>query len=183
MGTLLDALHVFNGVAYYSNWRLIPVLKVATYVPGEFALAGVVVGMLRPELDEELDRPGSRIGLGRVIAGMLALVVVWGGSGVLMRLGLSNAAICGILTPLAGLIWFALDPTRQAAVAAILTAVIGVIVESILVVTGTYDYTRPDLFGLVPVWLPSLYLTACIAIGNLGWYLKYSWVKPRRKQG
>ncbi|MBK8255395.1 MAG: hypothetical protein IPK82_22390 [Polyangiaceae bacterium] len=177
MGTLLDSLHVLNGVAGYKNTTLIPIIKVAWWVPLEFATAGMVVGLLRPEFDEEFNRKRSDLPGWVVLAGMVSLVVVWGGSGLLSKAGLSNWAIAGILTPTAVVIWSLFDRTYPGAIAAVITAVIGVVVESGLVYSETYFYTKPDIFSAVPVWLPSLYLTACVAVGNLGRYLKYSWDK------
>lgn len=181
MGTLLDAVHVWTGTAGYRGVAMVPVLNVAWYVPPEFAVAGMVVGMLRPELDEELSRPRSDLPGWQVLAGMLFLCAVWGSSGLLGRAGLSNTQITAILTPTAAAGWVAFDRTRQGVIAAILTAVVGVGVESALVQTGTYYYTRPDFLG-VPSWLPSVYLTACGAVGNLGRFLKYSWDRPPGEQ-
>lgn len=180
MGTLLDALHVYNGAAGYSGVRMLPVLNVAWYVPFEFATAGVVVGMLRPELDEELRRKRSDLPGWKVLLGMLILAAVWAASGLLGRAGLSNEATTAILLPISILTWWLFDRTPQGTVAALLTALVGILVESALVHTETYHYTRPDFLG-VPMWLPNLYLTACIAVGNLGRFLKYSWDRPSRE--
>ena len=86
-----------------------------------------------------------------------------------------NSAISSVLTLFALGMWAIFDSSRQGAVAATITAVSGVVVESLIVKTGTYRYSQPDLLGLVPQWLPSLYITACVAIGNLGRHMKYSW--------
>lgn len=177
MGTLLDSLHILNGVAGYKNTTLLPIIKVAWWVPLEFATAGMVVGLLRPEFDEEFKRKRSDLPGWVVLAGMVSLVIVWGSSGLLSKIGLSNWAIAGILTPTAVVVWASFDRSYPGAIAAVITAIIGVVVESGLVYSDTYFYTKPDLFNAVPVWLPSLYLTACVAVGNLGRYLKYSWDK------
>lgn len=176
VGTCLDALHVWNKTAGYENVWTFPVLDVAWYVPLEFTAAGIIVGMLRPELDEELQRKRSDLPTAQVISGLVCLVVAWAGSGVLTRARIDNTLIAGALTTVAVGAWALLDKTWQGAVAALITAAIGVGVESGLVLwTGTYHYTVPDLFGAVPVWLPALYLIACVAVGNLGRFMKYSW--------
>lgn len=173
-GTLLDALHVWNLTARYDNvWR-IPYLNVAWYVPFEFTAAGVIVGMLRPELDEEMSRKRSDLSRGRVLFGVGCFFVAWAGSGLLTRAGVPDGYITlGLGTTAVG-VWALSDRTWQGVAAAVLTAFLGVTVEAMLVWQGTYYYTNPSLFG-VPMWLPLLYLTACVAIGNLGRFLKYSW--------
>lgn len=177
MGTLLDALHVWTGTAGYSGFPEVPVLRVACYVPVEFAAAGVIVGLLRPELDEELRRARSDLPVWQVVGGMLLLAAVWAGSGLMTSRGVANAWITAILLPAGAAGWLAFDRTPQGVIAALLTAAIGVGVESALTYTGTYHYTHPDFLG-VPMWLPTVYITACGAVGNLGRFLKYSWDHP-----
>lgn len=178
MGTLFDALHVWNDVASYRNTPRLPLLDVAWYVPFEFALAGLIVGTLRPELDEELDRQPAPLSRAAVAWGIAMFSLAWWGSGALAKQGVPPPAIANVLTLLGVGVWAALDGTRQGAIAAGITAVLGVLVEAAIVAHGTYSYTSPDVLGVVPQWLPSLYVTACVAIGNLGRYMKYSWSPP-----
>jgi len=176
MGTCLDALHVLNETALYENVWKIPVLEVAWYVPLEFTAAGVVVGMLRPELDEELRRKRSDLAAVLVLAGFVWLVVAWAGSGLLTRAKVDNALIASLLSVIAVGTWAIFDKSWQGVVSAAITAAIGVGVEAALVSwSRTYRYTVPDLFGVVPVWLPPLYMIASVAVGNLGRFMKYSW--------
>lgn len=177
VGTLLDAVHVWTKTAGYAGVAKVPVLEVAWYVPPEFALAGVVVGMLRPEFDEELRRKRSDLPAWKVLAGMVLLVVVWGASALFGLWGMGNVTITAVLLPVGAAGWYAFDRTKQGVIAALLTALLGVGVESALTYTGSYYYTRPDFIG-VPVWLPVVYVTACGAVGNLGRFLKYTWDKP-----
>lgn len=176
-GTLLDSLHVHTGTAGYRNVPILPLLRVAWYVPPEFAAAGVVVGMLRPELDEELQRERTSLPTWQIVAGMFFFIGMWASTGVLGSRGLSNVTITAILAPLGALGWYVFDGTKQGVIAATITATIGVLVESVLTYTGTYYYTRPDFIG-VPMWLPVLYVTACGAVGNVGRLLKYAWDLP-----
>lgn len=175
MGTLLDALHVCNRTASYPDVWTVPGLGVAWYVPLEFMLAGAVGVTVRPELDEGLKGSPSDVSRSALVFSLLGLTLAWWGSGYLTRQGVPNSAISSVLTLFALGMWTIFDSSRQGAVAATITAVSGVVVESLIVKTGTYRYSQPDLLGLVPQWLPSLYITACVAIGNLGRHMKYSW--------
>jgi hypothetical protein len=174
VGTLLDAYHVYNGTAEYMNTVKIPVLDVAWYVPLVFAAGGLAVGLLRPELDEELQRKRSDLALRVVLLGLGSLVIAWAGSGLLTREGVPNSEITLVLTMMAIATWAFFDRTYQGVMAALITAAAGVGVEAMIVRTGTYRYIQADFIG-VPAWLPSLYLTACVAGGNAGRFLKYSW--------
>lgn len=174
MGTLLDAFHVYNDTASYFRVAMIPYLRVAWYVPLEFTAAGLAVGLLRPELDEELRRKRSDLPAAQVLLGLGLLVVAWGGSGVLTKQGVPNYLIGVALLVIAVGAWGLFDRTREGVIAAFITGGMGVVVESSISWGGTYHYTHPD-FWRVPLWLPILYFTVCIAGGNLGRFLKYSW--------
>lgn len=188
MGTVFDAFHVWTGTAWYANTLVLPFFRVAWYVPLEFTAAGIVVGMARPELDEELQRERSGLSLRSVLLGLGCFAFAWGGSGAATPLcwdaaGVArctshpNAVILALLAVFAAGTWLAFDRTLEGVLVALFTAGIGVGVEASLVkLTDTYRYTHPDFWG-VPMWLPPLYLIACGAIGNLGRFLKYPTVR------
>jgi hypothetical protein len=71
------------------------------------------------------------------------------------------------------LVWLLLDRTWQGVVLAILTAIVGTLVEITLVRLGAFWYLPPKdaLFG-VGSWLPWLYFSASVAVGNLGRFLQ-----------
>ena len=50
---------------------------------------------------------------------------------------------------------------------AVLTAVIGPLVEAALVHAGLFGYREPDVLG-VAMWLPALYACGSIAFGAVG---------------
>lgn len=188
MGTVFDALHVWTGTAYYENTFVLPLFHVAWYVPLEFTAAGIVVGMARPELDEEFQRERSALSLRSVLLGLGCFAFAWGGSGAFTPFcwdntgapqctSHPNAVILVLLGAFAAATWLAFDRTLEGVLVALFTAGIGVGVEASLVkLTDTYRYTHPDFLG-VPMWLPPLYLIACGAIGNLGRFLKYPTVR------
>ncbi len=188
MGTVLDSLHVWNRAASYPNVTTLPLLRVAWYVPIEFMFAGAIVGTVRPELDEELKRKPERISLVFVAFGLSALTLAWWATGALTNAGVPNSAIATLLTLAGAGTWAIFDGTRQGAIAAAITAFLGVSVETAIVMTGTYKYTCPDLLGapgpegLVPQWLPGLYVVACVAVGNVGRFMKYSWYQAFSKK-
>ena len=183
MGTTFDALHVCTGTAGYEHTALIPFLEVAWYVPLEFTCAGLLVGLARPEIDEEMQRKLSALSAKSVLLGLVSFAIAWGASGALTPLcwdgdgvprctSNPNMVLLGMLLVFAGVTWVIFDRTWQGVVMAILMGSVGVIVESGIVnLTGTYHYAHPDSLG-VPMWLPTLYIMAGGALGNLGRFLK-----------
>src|SRR5262249_15524177 len=144
MGTLLDALHVRSSTAAYTNVAKIGLVDVAWYVPIELDFTSLAVGLLRPELDEELHRKRSEPPVWQVVLGLVVLAVAWAGSGMLTREHVPNSVITMILTVIAIGAWAGLDRTREGIVAALITAGLGVGAESAISHTGTYHYTHPD---------------------------------------
>ena len=63
--------------------------------------------------------------------------------------------------------WLRCDRTGLGLVLAVLTAIIGTAVETLLVAVGGFRYLAPSL-GLVAVWLPALYCCAAVGVGTLG---------------
>lgn len=191
MGTVFDWIHVITGTASYDPaWR-IPFLNVAYYVPFEFTLAGVTVGMVRPELDEELTHTAARLSRNSVLAGLACFCLAWGGSGLFTLFAWSkdgapqlsldpNYVLLALLTVLAGVTWLVFDRTKAGFGVALLVAFIGVGVEVYLVKYSlfgltkepTYQYTYPSFLG-VPAWLPMLYIIAAGALGNMARFIKY----------
>ncbi len=185
MGTFFDAFHVFTSTAGYVHVPRIPLLDVAWYVPFEFTVAGVVVGMVRPVLDQRFDGPKSRLTCWKAVAGMVFFSLAWGGSGLLTPFCWLAADVVNpvctadpnvpyliLLLVIGGAAWYAFDRTVEGVLVALFTAGIGVGVELFLIhVHGSYRYSHGDFHG-VPSWLPALYIIAAGSIGNFGRFLK-----------
>lgn len=191
MGTVFDWIHVVTGTASYDPAWQLPLMKVAYYVPVEFTIAGVLVGMVRPELDEELKGNVARLSRNSILAGLFCFCVAWGGTGLFTLVAWSkdgvpqctsdpNYVLLALLAVLGGVTWLVFDRTWAGFFVAILMAFIGVSVEVYLVKYSlfgltkapTYQYTHPTFLG-VPAWLPMLYIIAAGALGNMARFLKY----------
>ncbi|MFO1462608.1 MAG: hypothetical protein U1F66_02450 [bacterium] len=173
-GPVGDSFHVVSGTTDYPQnifqlyfWRL------PWWVPLIFGTATVAIGLSHPQMDRWLgaprDRPGSR-GIAAVIFGVAAFLGIYAmtafvplASGGPLDLLIAGSAI---------LVWGLLDRTWQGALLAAMTAVVGTLVEITLVHIGAFWYNPPKnlLFG-VGSWLPWLYVSASVAVGNLGRYL------------
>lgn len=164
LGTLLDYSHVASGTIVYLH----PAIRgVAWWVPALYAGAGLAIGLSHPMLDARFGRRGSEISPEKVLGGLVGLAVVWGSSGYLP---LPDPLRSLVLGPVALLVWFTCDRTRYGLVLALVTAVVGCLVELTLSALGGFRYLHPDL-GAIASWLPWIYVTASVAVGNLGRYI------------
>ncbi|MFO0590120.1 MAG: hypothetical protein U0441_21440 [Polyangiaceae bacterium] len=199
MGTVFDSIHVHTRTAYYGHTPLIPVFDVAWYVPIEFTCAGVLIGMLRPEVDEEFKREMSRLSGKSVLFGLGCFWFAWGftalctpfcwgpGGAVLPSAPCTshpNHMLFFVLSVIAVGTWWAYDKTLESILLASGITAIGVGLEMYLVnwpLPGgrhpTYHYAHADFWG-VPCWLPLIYVIAAGSLGNLARFLKYPDVRP-----
>jgi hypothetical protein len=166
LGSLLDRAHLATGAIAYDT----PVtpLGVPLWTTLVYTGAALAIGLSHPWTDRVLRRP-QRVLLRapQLLGGFAALCVLWVASGLLPG---SNAAIALVLAAGTGAVLWTLDRTWQGVVLAVETALGGWITEAILVRLGMFHHAQPDVMGL-PVWLPFLYATASVAVGNIGRWL------------
>ena len=174
IGPIGDFFHVHTGTTAYPPeiyglyfWGL------PFWVPLLFGAASLAVGLSHPAFDKILGpdrlRPGAQ-GLGRVVFGLLIFIGAYTLSGYLPdSYGWHNDLLLALI---AMATWALLDWTWQGLVLGVLTAVSGAAAEMILVHLGVFSYLPPrnTLWGVAP-WLPYLYFTASVTVGNLGRYL------------
>lgn len=164
LGALLDWSHVTSGTVVYAR----PVvLGEAWWVPLLYASSGLGIGLSHVALDARLARPEREITPERVLLGLVGLAVVWASSGYLP---VADALRSLVLGPLALAVWFACDRTRVGLLVALATALVGCGVALALTAIGAFHYVHPDV-GPIASWLPWIYVTASVAVGNLGRFL------------
>jgi hypothetical protein len=160
VGTLLDGIHAYGDVLSYSN----PAFgRWAAFVPLEFGLLGLGVGLVTPALE--------RLGGGATVR--------WGGGERLAQLVLFT--ILYLLTALVGdeePVWLAVallvlagarlafHRTRGDWIYVAVAAVLGPAAEALLSALGAFDYLNPDFAG-IPCWLPGLWANGGFFIRRL----------------
>ena len=162
VGSALDALHTHGGMTVYATeW----VFKMSAWTPLVFGLAGVSVGLAYP-LAERLTgrRPCRRLSWLEVSAGFTVFALLYAASGYLPA---SNAVKLLVLSSGAAALFVWLARTRLALGLAVLAALVGPLVEVVLVHAGFFAHTRPDALG-IPMWLPALYASGSVAFGAVG---------------
>lgn len=63
--------------------------------------------------------------------------------------------------------WYVFDKTIIGIILAVGTALFGCLVEISLIKSHLFYYYLPERWG-IPLWLPFIYMTASVAIGNFG---------------
>jgi hypothetical protein len=162
VGSGLDALHTHSGTTLYASpW----VFAMSVWTPLLFGLAGLSVGLSYP-LAERLTgrRPGRRLSWLEVSAGFATFAVLYALSGYLP---VSNGSKLLVLLAGAAVLFVWLARTAVALALAVLTAIIGPLVEAAFVHAGLFGYRAPDVLG-VAMWLPALYASGSIAFGAVG---------------
>jgi hypothetical protein len=161
VGSALDALHVYTHTTQYTHPDF---LGIAWWVPPEFALAGVAIGLARPIWERLLLRPEPSRPAWNVGFGMAMFVLAYALSGLLPFDWTTRSLV---LVSIFGIVWGVCDRTPLGAFLAGSTAFLGTATEIALVRLDLFSYLHPNL-SVVAGWLPWLYTTAAISVGNLG---------------
>ena len=169
----LRATHASEGQL---AWRL---TRRATcwWVPILFGGAGIVLGMSHPLLDRANESPRAAPGWLSVLAVISCFVLTYELSGILAQAAaidppmsvLDRAArLDGPLTACALATFAVFERSAGGLIMALLTAVVGPVVEIGLINIGhLYTYSHPDVAG-VPLWIPQVYFAGAPAVGALG---------------
>lgn len=158
------ASDLFHNVTNTSGYPYPAFLGLAWWVPLLFSGATVLVALSHVYSDKLFRQPKRELSWKKVIFGLLSFFLIYAISGFL-KINLLPKFL--ILAVIALDVWFFFDKTLYGFILSILTAICGCLVESSLVQIGHFYYVEPDFLG-VPYWLPFLYITASVSVGNLG---------------
>ncbi len=161
VGSSLDAIHTHTGTTQYAHPLF---FRMAWWVPPEFALAAVAIGLARPLWERVLLRQTLSPPVWSVALGMGMFVLAYALSGILPFDWTTRSLV---LVVIFGAVWAICDRTALGVFLAGSTALLGTSTEIALVRLDLFSYLHPNL-SVVAGWLPWLYATAAIAVGNLG---------------
>lgn len=177
LGPVGDSFHVVSGTTDYPpNLFQLYFWRLPWWVPLIFGAAGMAIGLSHPQMDRWLaapaDRPGSR-GIDGVILGIAAFLGIYAMTAFVPLK--SGGSLDMLIAVSAILVWVIFDRTWQGILLGIMTAFVGTLTEILLVRAGAFWYLPPKdaLFG-VGSWLPWLYFSASVAVGNFGRFLQNS---------
>lgn len=161
LGVSLDVMHVATGTTAYPHPD---VFGIAWWVFPLFASAGILFGFARPAWERLLNWRTPPPSWPRTVLGIAFFTAAYLASGTL---DLGAPGKFAVLSVLAGLSWGLTDRSLLGAGLGLGAAIGGTAFEAGLIHLGTFRYVHPDFAG-VAMWLPILYVTVGIGVGNLG---------------
>lgn len=160
LGPALDGLHTYSGMTWYPEPQW---MRSVWWVPPLFAAAAVSIGMGRVQSERLFKMPGPNLAWPQVLAAFGLFVAGYAASGFLP---VSEGARALLLTACFAIGWSLWDRTLLGIGSALLCGASGWLVEHTLVHHGLFFHRETTLDG-VPLWLPSLYFLAALAVGGL----------------
>jgi hypothetical protein len=152
-GTLLDGIHAYGDVLSYEDTAF---GRWAWFVPLEFGLLGLAVGLAMPLLERLAHGEEARWGIAAVLAETVAFALLYGATALVGddAAGLLAAALLGLAAARLAIGGRFSSPGDWLYV--VLAAILGPAGEALLVALGVFEYHAPDFAG-IPVWLPGLW--------------------------
>lgn len=212
LGPLCDGLHSSHDVLHYvfpihlsvavppfDAWDL----ETCWWVPLLFGLAGIIIGVGYPVLNEAVNPPAPGAkgpGWATVLACIALFVAQYDLSGVLDQslAGAFDAAYAGSRTQLPYVIdavlaiyalalWAVFDGSLVGFALSSVTALGGPAIEIFLIRgLGLYSYAHPTVLGCIPSWIPWVYFAGGPAVGLLGlqvWAQLKQQLQQQQRQG
>lgn len=161
LGVSLDVMHVRTNTTAYPHPD---VFGIAWWVFPLFSSASVLFGLARPVWERLLSWRTPPPSWPRTVLGVSFFAGAYLASGTL---DLSAPGKSVVLAVFAALAWALTDRSLLGALLGAGAAVGGTAFEAGLIHLGGFHYVSPDFAG-VAMWLPILYVTVGISVGNLG---------------
>jgi hypothetical protein len=164
LGVSLDVMHVKTGTTAYTNPTF---FGIAWWVFPLFGSAGIPFGLARPAWERLLGWRTPPHSLPDALLGVAFFVAAYLASGVLP---LAAAGKFAVLSAILIACWIVCDRSLLGILLAVGAAIGGSAFESAIIALDFFHYVHPDFAG-ISSWLPLLYGTVGIAVGNLGKHL------------
>jgi hypothetical protein len=155
VGTLGDRLHTLSGVLRYPNpiWQ-----DEAWFVPPEFALAGIALGLGHRSLREMLGVAPRAPSWTEHVLGIVLAALAYIATATVKDPRWIASILYGAFVARA-----VLGRSRSVVLYALLAATVGTATEATLVKMSVFEYCVPGRETLgVPYWLPGVYLHAAL---------------------
>lgn len=169
-GTVGDYSHVASQTDGYLN----PLYPLPTgqpfWVPFLFGSAALGIAVSHLTTRKLFGLKSPRHSLGFLLAGVLFFLALYAASGFLpLATGGPKDAVLWVSCLI---FWWIADRTWQGLAMGLGTAIVGTIVEISLTQIGAFYYfPEVNNFMGVPSWLPALYVTASVSVGNLAGFI------------
>jgi hypothetical protein len=161
VGSALDAIHTHSGTTVYTHivgWQM------AWWTPPLFGLAGLSTGTAYPLMERVTKRQVPDTSWARALGGFALFAALYFASGYLPA---SNVVKLVVLLAGAAVLFATVARAPLALGVAVIAAIVGPVVEIVLVSQNQFRHLQPDVAG-IPIWLPALYASGSIAFGVVG---------------
>ncbi|XP_070565469.1 insulin-induced gene 2 protein-like [Ptychodera flava] len=163
---VLNLLQVQRNVTLFPPEVLASVFSSAWWVPPCCGTAAALIGLLYPCLDDKWGEPRK---VNREWSGVMRCVAVFVGiNHASAKIDFANNLQFSLtLAAMSIGLWWLFDRSRSGFGLGIGVAVLATFVTQLLVYNGVYMYTEPD-FLYVRSWLPCIFFSGGVTIGNIG---------------
>lgn len=164
LGATCDAFHTHSGTEIYANPDF---FMMPWWVPPEFGLATLMIGFTHLDFDKRFRQMARVPAWTEVVAGLGIFTTQYFVSGFMKVDEPFRLIGQGVI---AMSLWLAFEGTANGLILAFATAIVGTIMEIGLSATGVFHYNQSDIqwhMGGVPLWLPFLYISGSVTVGNL----------------
>ncbi|XP_002730421.1 insulin-induced gene 2 protein-like [Saccoglossus kowalevskii] len=163
---VLNLLQVQRNVTLFPPEVLASVFSSAWWVPPCCGTAAALVGLLYPCMDDRLGEPQKVQQEWSTVMRCVAVFVGINHASAKIDFA-NNLQFSLTLAALSIGLWWLFDRSRSGFGLGIGIAVLATFVTQLLVYNGVYRYTEPD-FLYVRSWLPCIFFSGGVTIGNIG---------------
>ncbi|CAK9303156.1 unnamed protein product [Gordionus sp. m RMFG-2023] len=163
---ILNLLQVQRNITIFPKGSNSNLLYTVWWVPPSCGLVAVIVGLLYPFLDEIF---GEKLMHTREWSSIMRCVAVFFGiNHASVKIDFANNMQFSLtLAALSVGLWWLFDRSRIGFLLGLVIAFITTLICQLLVYNGIYEYTEPD-FIYVRSWLPCIFFSGAVTIGNIG---------------
>lgn len=164
VGATFDGFHTHSFTDAYYHPQF---LKTEWWVPPLFGAATLGIALSHLDFDRRFQRDVAPRPWNEIAAGLVLFTLQYFASGFMkvdpvLRTAFQAAFAFGL--------WLAFEGTFTGLLLAFATALVGCVVEIVLIVSGKFHYVLGDIGANVmgiPLWLPFLYVSGSVTVGNL----------------
>ncbi|XP_054882152.1 insulin-induced gene 2 protein-like [Poeciliopsis prolifica] len=166
LALVLNLLQVQRNVTLFHPDVISSIFSSVWWVPPSCGTASAMIGMLYPCIDRRLGKPHN---FKREWSSVMRCVAVFVGiNHASAKVDFANNVQLSLtLAALSIGLWWTFDRSRSGFGLGISIALLATLTTQILVYNGVFQYTNPD-FLYIRSWLPCIYFSGVITMGNIG---------------
>jgi hypothetical protein len=164
LGATFDGFHTHSGTDAYPHPQF---LMMEWWVPPLFGAATLAIALSHLDFDRRFQREAAPRPWGDILAAFVLFGIQYFISGFLKIAPWPKTVV---ISAFALALWLAFEGTLSGLLMAAATALVGCLIEIALIKFGKFYYVISDIgpnVSGIPVWLPFLYVSGSVTVGNL----------------